>query len=353
MYVLSAVVPVMLVGCATVGPPRPPSLNLPKPPSDLRASRKGDRVLLSWTIPHETTDRETIRNLGPTQICRGTVALTACTTPVGQVSTSVAGPDPSKQKAQGSYTDELPSQLESDSASAFINYAVEVLNVEGRSAGLSNQVRVPLAHTLPAPREFQASVAKEGIVVSWKGDTAPSESSKVQYTYRIYRRAEDKGQAALAAEVFAGQPEFTFTDTTIEWQKSYYYHIEPVTLIRRQDNPQLVIEGDDTPEVKVFADDVFPPATPSELQAVFSGPGQKPFIDLVWAPVADVDLAGYNVYRREEGGAEIRLNNELIKTPAFRDEAVASQKNYFYSVSAVDTRGNESARSEEAREATP
>ena len=57
----------------------------------------------------------------------------------------------------------------------------------------------------------------------------------------------------------------------------------------------MPIEGDDTPEVKVFANDVFPPAVPSGLQAVFSGPGQKPFIDLVWAPVSDADLAGYNV----------------------------------------------------------
>jgi hypothetical protein len=42
-----------------------------------------------------------------------------------------------------------------------------------------------------------------------------------------------------------------------------------------------------------------------------------------------------------------------VKTPAYRDEAVASGKRYRYSVSAVDTRGNESARSEEAGETVP
>jgi fibronectin type 3 domain-containing protein len=89
------------------------------------------------------------------------------------------------------------------------------------------------------------------------------------------------------------------------------------------------------------------------LQAVFSGPGQKPFIDLVWAPVMDADLAGYNVYRREEGSPSEKLNAELVKTPAYRDEHVTGGKKYFYSVSAVDVRGNESAKSEEAGEKVP
>jgi len=42
-----------------------------------------------------------------------------------------------------------------------------------------------------------------------------------------------------------------------------------------------------------------------------------------------------------------------VKTPAFRDSNVAAGRNYFYSVSAIDARGNESARSEEATESVP
>ena len=89
---------------------------------------------------------------------------------------------------------------------------------------------------------------------------------------------------------------------------------------------------------------------PSGLQAVASGPGQKTFVDLVWAPVTDVDLDGYNVYRHEEGAAPVKVNAALLKTPAYRDDSVVPGKNYLYSVSAVDVRGNESARSEEAGE---
>ena len=346
----------MLAACATIAPPQPPSLELPKPPTDLRASRQGDRVSLNWTIPIQTTDRETLRNLGPTLICRGPGELNSCNTPVGQIRMPIPAikAGASAPKPQAAYADTLPPQLESDDPSAFITYAVQVLNREGRAAGLSNQVHVPLAHTLPPPRDFHAHVAKEGVVMNWIGEIVPVAPADVHYVYRVYRRAEGSNERVLAGETPAGaEISFTMTDAGIEWQKTYYYRAEAVTLIRRAINSQLEIEGDDTPEAKVVADDVFPPAVPAELQAVFSGPGQKPFIDLVWAPVTDADLAGYNVYRREEGTTPVKLTGDLIKAPAYRDENVAPQRKYFYSVSSVDVRGNESARSEEASEAVP
>ena len=67
----------------------------------------------------------------------------------------------------------------------------------------------------------------------------------------------------------------------------------------------------------------------------------------------DLDFAGYNVYRHEPGSAPEKLNTEPLKTPAYRDTAVSSGRGYSYSVSSVDGRGNESARSEEASESVP
>ena len=76
-------------------------------------------------------------------------------------------------------------------------------------------------------------------------------------------------------------------------------------------------------------------------------------MDLVWSPNSEADLAGYDIFRREEGGQPLKLNLEPVKTPAYRDTNVQSGKQYFYSVSAVDERNNESARSEEASEQIP
>jgi hypothetical protein len=352
-FTLAVSVAFLLVACATVGPPQPPSLDLPQPPSDLRAVRKGDRVNLSWTIPSNTTDRQAIRKPGGTLIFRGIGLLSAYDIPIAEVETP-AVPGASSRKTQASYTDTLPKQLESDDPSAFASYAVQVLNRDRRAAGLSNQVRVSLAHTLPAPRDFHASVVKEGIVLSWTGDTISLAPADVHYVYRVYRRVEGSSELALAGETPAGSGSMsTITDVNIEWEKTYYYRAEAVTVIQRPNTPKLEVEGDDTAEIGIVAHDVFPPVVPSELQAVFSGPGQKAFIDLVWAPVSEADLAGYNVYRHEEGTSPVKLNGELVKAPAYRDEDVTSGKKYLYSVSAVDVHGNESGRSEEASETVP
>jgi hypothetical protein len=357
-----------LAACATVGPPQPPSLELPKPPSDLRAMRKGDRVILTWTIPTVTTDRQRVRGLGSTRICRGREAeLTKCGTPVGeavaQPNTFATKPEPtnpsakksSKQKVAESYSDSLPTAIESDDIFAFITYAVEVLSTGGRGAGLSNLVRVPLVRTVPPPRDFGARVTGQGIVLSWTSVfRAPGSSSAVHYLYRVYRRAEGSLQPTLVCELPVGrEPSFMFTDSNIEWEKTYHYHAEVVTEIPQENKPLMEVEGNDSQEIKVFAHDIFPPAVPSGLQAVFSGPDQQPFIDLIWAPVTDLDLAGYNVYRHEAGGAAVKLNAEPLKAPAYRDTLVASGKTYFYAVAAVDVRGNESARSAEASEKVP
>jgi hypothetical protein len=349
--------PLMVAACATIGPPQPPSLELPKPPSDLRAARTGDRVTLTWTAPSVTTDRQIARSMGPTKICRGLeTVLTECGTPVGE---AVAQPSPSttasKQKIARSYTDALPAQIQSDNPSSFITYAIEVVNASGRGAGLSNQVRVSVVRTLPPPADFAARVTGQGVVLTWTSDVPPADSARpAHYAYRVYRRLEGSQDQILAGEVPAGgERSLSFTDSSIEWEKTYEYRAETVTVIAQENQPELQVEGDGTPEMKVLADDVFPPAVPSGLQAVASGPGQKTFIDLVWAPVSDVDLDGYNVYRHEEGTAAVKVNAEPLKTPAYRDASVASGKNYFYSVSAVDVRGNESARSEEASELVP
>jgi hypothetical protein len=154
-------------------------------------------------------------------------------------------------------------------------------------------------------------------------------------------------------------------DQTFAWEKQYEYWINVVTDV--QVNPHACtnqaipsacvdhaeVEGDDSPYQSVFTHDVFPPAVPSGVQAVFSGPGQKPFIDVIWAPDTEADLAGYNVYRHEPGIQPAKINNDLIKSPAYRDANVLSGQNYFYSVSAVDLRGNESAHSEETSEQVP
>jgi hypothetical protein len=348
----------LLASCGTPGAPLPPSLELPKAVTDLRAARKGDMVYLAWTLPTQTTERQTIRHLGPTRICRSLqTAMKDCTSLVGQkppapLPRSASATSP---KAQAEYTDSLPQDFQQQNPTAQVTYAVLVLNESGRSAGLSNQVQVPAAPTLPAPANFKAQVTAQGVLVTWSCSPAPARPLPyIQYRVRVYRRGENTRADTNVGEVEMQDCSKTqLLDQSFEWEQTYSYHATMVTVVSVPEKPELQVEGNDSPAVKVFAHDVFPPGVPSGLQAVFSGVGQASFIDLVWAPVTDAELAGYNVYRHEEGGQPVKINSELVKTPAFRDSNVAAGKKYFYSVSAVDLRGNESARSEDATESVP
>jgi len=49
----------------------------------------------------------------------------------------------------------------------------------------------------------------------------------------------------------------------------------------------------------------------------------------------------------------VKINSDLIKAPAFRDADIVSGREYFYSITAVDARGNESPYSPEASEIVP
>jgi fibronectin type 3 domain-containing protein len=88
------------------------------------------------------------------------------------------------------------------------------------------------------------------------------------------------------------------------------------------------------------------------LQAVFSSVGQKPFIDLSWAPNTESDLDGYIVYRRT-GSAPFAAVSGVLKSPAWRDADVHPGQQYFYAVAAVDVRGNQSAPSAPSAETVP
>jgi len=346
----------LLASCAQTGPPLPPSLELPKPPADLRASRKGNRVTLSWSEPTLTTDRQSVRSIGPTLICLSLAyEIAECGSPAAMLpapSAATQKSGPARPPAQ-TYTGTLPAAMQPLDPAAEVTYAVEVLNRNARGAGLSNRVHVPAILTLPPPPDLAAELTGDGVVLTWTSTGESQNIPNIQHRYRIYRRDESSGKDAIAGEISLGEPgPAHFTDTSFEWEKTYLYRLTAVSIIKRPDS-EVQVEGDDTPPVRVIAHDVFPPSVPAGLQAAYSGEGQKPFIDLIWAPVTNADLAGYNVYRSEANSAAVKLNSALVKSPSYRDSAVASGKTYTYSVSAVDVRGNESQRSEETSEPVP
>jgi hypothetical protein len=239
------------------------------------------------------------------------------------------------------------------SATQFAVYAVQALNRDGKSAGLSNQIQVPLAPALPPVKELRAEVTPDAVLLRWIAPERPGIFPNVSYFFRVFRKPVDAAVYTLLQEVpWSGGTE-TVSDRSFEWEHAYQYKVTGVTREQLAGGEPLQFESEDSPIVQVLPHDIFPPAAPLGLQAVFSGTGQKSFVDLTWAPNTEPDLAGYNVFRSEPGTAAAQINPQLVKVPAFRDENVVAGQRYIYSVSAVDERGNQSPRSAPATESIP
>jgi hypothetical protein len=343
----------ILTGCGTPGAPQPPSLGIPKPVGDLQAVRKGEQVTLTWSRPTDTTDNALVRKPGKMLLSRRLTGEGAPLQPPQMVAElplvpALQMPEPPPPTATDSLRG-IPAGAD------FAVYTVISQNNLGKAAGPSNPAQVALAPTLPAPARVQAVAVPLGVSISWDQTWPPENLTHLtaQYAYRINRREQgSNAPPTLVKQVGASNEAMALVDTSIEWQKHYEYWITPVTLWQGA-GKKGTVEGADSPVAAVFANDVFPPATPVALQAVYSGIAEQPFVDLSWTANTEPDLAGYNVYRHTENEPPVKVNPELVKVPAFRDTNVKPGTKYFYSVSAVDLRGNESGKSAEASESVP
>ncbi|HKT50890.1 MAG TPA: hypothetical protein VJV96_11350 [Candidatus Angelobacter sp.] len=309
-------------------------------------------MTLTWTAPSEFTDGELLKISGEMVLSKG-----GRNGPFEKV-TAVPLPAALERKAQekASASDNISSQLSSAAAADFLLYRVESMTKRDRTSFPSNLAAVPLVLTPEPPAKLELTLVPEGVSVNFSVPPVPASSRlNSEFTFRIERRQHGvpgNVEPVIVGQVRPGDNVLPLVDARVEWEKTYDYWATPVTLWRS--GPQQgEVEGNDSAVATIFAHDSFPPAIPSGLEAVFSGVIAHPAIDLTWTPNTEEDLAGYNVYRHTMGASPVRVNTQLLKTPAFHDANMEPDKSYYYAVSAVDLRGNESAKSQEASETVP
>lgn len=89
--------------------------------------------------------------------------------------------------------------------------------------------------------------------------------------------------------------------------------------------------------------DLTPPAAPAGLRVNSESAGT---VNLAWNSVAGA--AGYNLYRSPlSGGGFVKLNSAPLAGVSYSDAGLRNARDYFYVVTAVDEKGNESAQSNE------
>lgn len=343
-----------IAGCGTPGAPQPPSLNLPDRVTDLAAVRAGNHVSLTWIMPRRNTDKLPLKANVPVHVCRRE-AENECA-PVADLEQAPA--------ASGSFSETLPAALTTGTPRA-LEYFVELKNRNGRSAGPSNAAIVLAGQSPAAVAGLAAEVRKAGVVLRWTPDTT---TAAVLLHRRLLTPAAPKphkGPLAASPEPIeqkllvegdragAGQA----LDKSIVFGQTYEYRAQRVARVD-VNGQTLELAGEISAPVRVEAVDVFPPAVPTGLAAVAtaadSGAGTEASIDLSWQPGTEADLAGYEVYRREEESPWQRISGEQpLVAPAFHDTHVLPGHTYIYAVSAVDHGGHESGRSADAQETVP
>lgn len=361
---------IALAGCASPGPPLPPTLNLPQIVSAtaLTATRIGDEVRLHWTTPTQSTDKLPIKGQVTAEICRqtGTSAKGTGTKPckaVTRVEVTAGASDA---------VDRLPATLTTGPA-RMLSYRVQLLNASGRTAGPSPAAFAVAGQALRPVEGFAGRSIRVGVLLHW---SAASGAGRVELDRTVLDPANGAGTAAQrrsglpGGQKQAAQARFSASadtgdaggtvDRTVDMGHSYSYTAQRVETVQ-VGGQALELRSIPTAALTFAVRDEFPPDVPSGLVAVPGLAGevdaQKPTIDLSWEPNVDARVAGYWVYRREMGannsGVWARLGSQLVTTAAYRDPTVGAGQRYAYRVTAVSTAGNESAPSIEAVETAP
>lgn len=327
-------------GCGKQGAPRPPLPRGPLPPTDVSARQTGASAVISFRVPAPRGDKPSMQ---PAR-----VELVRVEYRPG----NVAPPDPNAFRRRGQVVatlqgDPLPGGERvkildetltlgdgSLPPGTTLRYGIRVRDRRGRSSPLV--VALDLVPVIPPspPASITAIATAEGIRLNWEGAVSDDPGR-----YNLYR--------ALAGGRYTGKPLHPsplsvseFLDTTVQMGQTYTYMVRSAV-----SDSEPYLESVSSPEVRVLAEDLFPPSRPGGLVAVQEGAG----IRLFWNPGEERDLSGYRIYRRLNDGEWMTLEPDPVTQPLFLDRSVRTGDRIFYRVSAVDRADppNESAPSEE------
>jgi hypothetical protein len=293
---------VFLTGCAYVGPPLAPTLDIPSRITDLTVAEYADKIVAQFTIPPLTTEGLPLKSVR-------SVELRVVVDPNTTKSINVPATEP------GVLRPEIPA---AEWIGKTVTIDVRAVGPKGKTSGWSIPRTLPLQPPLERPTELTPKNLEKGVGLTWHGAGAH---------YRIFRvTAEEKPEMIGESD----RPEYL--DTTTVFDTLYKYFVQATA---------GELQQSDISEVKeITPKDEFAPAIPTGLTAT---PGVNA-IELAWDRNTESDFKGYNVFRSVEGGPFEKIAS-LIEAPTYSDHQVEVGKKYRYAVSAVDLTGNESQRS--------
>ncbi len=331
-----------LWGCGKKGAILPPLVRVPNPPEILSLLQRGAHIILEWANPSTYADGRPLPGVARVEVWRADAG------PEGAAFESRASilavvrrsefPRFRIDEGMPPGTMRLSLALGSDlSAGRALVFGLRAVDTEQRKSPFSALRGVrPKPLPLP-PLGLKADIGPDAVTLYWEPSRENIDGSPAVEPagFRVFRAEGDGPLRPLTVSLVG---ETTYHDREFTFGRTYRYVVRAV--VAAEEPP---VESDDSPVLEVTPRDIFPPAPPAGLTTL---PGED-FISLVWDPGIEKDLAGYRVWRREEGSGDFRLlNTDLLSETSFIDRAVEKGKRYEYAISAEDRAGNRSRLSD-------
>jgi hypothetical protein len=309
-------------------------------------AQRGRTLELSFTLPVLATDGERLSKPLEIQILR------AVTPAGGDTSSTLTGlnlwlalsAEDSARCKQGEkivFPATLSDEEFRQGRDSTLAFAVRTLTRGFRrrpvESGTSKVVHTTVLDVTEPVKDLQVQAAEHALELSWSlpARTLSGQPVSGPVAYRVFRSRTGKpGSFQLLGESSTA----SYRDAAFEFERTYFYKVATVSR-----EAGRLAQSEDSAVVEITPRDVFPPAAPQDLSVIYTADA----VELIWAANTEPDLAGYNVYRREEAGAAQRVNPEPLRTPIFRDTSVKAEHKYAYYVTARDLTNNESVPSEE------
>jgi hypothetical protein len=379
LFSVLLVIPV-LNGCAAPGEPTERKPPTPEPVTDLAASQMGNDVTLTFTLPRDSVEKRQLQQSLTVEVFRNfeaappsnSSAPAAPAKPALLLTIPTAEVDRYTTQGRVHFVDSLRAEDFGSGGGREAVYVVRTYVSPKKPSANSNPAALAIYPAADPISDLNAENRPAGVALSWTPPqkTIVGTAPPIAF-YRVYRAEADRNANTGAAPAsntaepsateksknkspFARIAEPTapsFTDTQVELGKTYTYTVRTVSQY-----PGMSLESLDSNQATMTPKDVFPPSAPQNLVVVFvpAAGGVPDHLELSWAINPETDIAAYNVYRSESPSARgERVNPELLLTPAFRDMNVLPSRLYYYTVTAVDRSGNESAPSAPASGSIP
>ena len=348
-------------GCGAPGEPQPPTPPIPLGIADLTAKQAGDGVLLTFTMPGKSTLGDRLQQVPTFEVLRGSLRPDGMPDPKSfRVVDTVPGALVARysQRGQVQFIDPVaPTDPQFRSGQLFV-YRVHTLFSAKHPSPDSKDITLQLYPVAERLSALDSAVTEQGIELKWAAPTHTSTGEPLASVqeYHVYRGELDPSATAIAAGdplqakwksplLQLGATNTTdYRDSGFDYGKTYAYLVRTVIA-----SPAGALESSDSPLAIVTPKDTFPPAAPQGIVAAVQ-PGATAgtvAVELSWSINLESDVTGYRVYRSQQDGERgVLLTSELLPSPAYRDNSAQSGQRYFYTVTAVDRSGNESAPSQ-------